>query len=119
MSRQGLTVTEAAEALDLSERTIRRHIKSGKIKADLVPGRYGMEYRISDIGQVLTASAAVDNFSPRALDKALDMIRALQQEKAELYAQVAYFQAECRHLGEQVKLLTEAKRPWWRRWLHR
>lgn len=117
MSRQGLTVAEAAEALRLSERTIRRHIKSGKIKADLVPGHYGMEYRISDLGQVPTAPAALDNASASALDKALDMIKALQQEKAELYAQVAYFQAQCRHLEEQVKLLTEAKRPWWRRLL--
>lgn len=117
MSGQGLTVAEAAEALRLSERTIRRHIKSGKIKADLVPGRYGMEYRISELSQVAPAPAAVDNTSPHALDKALDMIRALQQEKAELYAQVAYFQAQCRHLEDQVKLLTEGKRPWWRRLL--
>jgi len=111
--------------LGLSERTIRRHIKSGKVKADLVPGRYGMEYRINDLGQVSAlsavsaASAAVDNLSSTALDKALDMIRALQQEKAELYAQVAYFQAQCRHLEEQVKLLTEGRRPWWRRLLRR
>ncbi len=119
MSRQGLTVAEAAEALGLSERTIRRHIKSGKVKADLVPGHYGMEYRISDIGPVSQAPAAVDNLSSPALDKALDMIRALQQEKAELYAQVAYFQTQCRHLEDQVKLLTEGRRPWWRRWLRR
>jgi excisionase family DNA binding protein len=117
MSGQGLTIPQAAEALGLSERTIRRHIKSGKIKADLVPGRYGMEYRISELGQAVPAG--VDRASPSALDKALDMIRALQQEKAELYAQVAYFQAQCQHLEGQVKLLTEAKRPWWRRWLHR
>jgi len=78
-----------------------------------------MEYRIVDVGQVATAAAALDKPSSSALDKALDMISALQHEKAELYAQVAYFQAECNHLKEQVKLLTEGRRPWWRRWLHR
>ena len=119
MSGQVLTVTEAAEALGLSERTIRRHIKNGKIKADLVPGHYGMEYRISELNLTVPATAGVDKALPSALDKALDMVKALQQEKAELYAQVAYFQAQCRHLEEQVKLLMEARRPWWRRWLRR
>jgi len=135
MSSQGLTIAEAAEALGLSERTIRRQIKSGKIKAELVLGRYGAEYRISGLGETAVARPGVDKAPASALDKtldktpasaldktldkALDMVKALQQEKAELYAQVAYWQAQFQHLEEQVKLLTEAKRPWWRRWLRR
>ncbi len=119
MSRQGLTVAEAAEALGLSQRTIRRQIKSGKIKAALVPGHYGAEYRIGGLGEVSVAGPGLDKTSASALDKALDMVKALQQEKAELYAQVAYWQAQSRHLEEQVKLLVEAKRPWWQRWLRR
>ena len=118
MSEQALTVAEAADALGVSERTIRRQIKSGKIKAMLVPGHYGAEYRISGLGETAVARPGVDK-TPGALDKALDMVKGLQQEKAELYAQVAYWQAQCRYLEEQVKLLTEAKRPWWRRWLRR
>ena len=78
-----------------------------------------MEYRISELSHVVTVVAGVDEALSSAPDKALDMVKALQQEKAELYAQVAYYQAQCRHLEEQVKLLVEAKRPWWRRWLHR
>jgi len=123
MSSQGLTIAEAAEALGLSERTIRRQIKSGKIKAELMPGRYGAEYRISGLGETAVAQPGVDKTPASALDKTLDktldMVKALQQEKAELYAQVAYWQAQCQHLEEQVKLLTEAKQPWWRRWLSR
>ncbi len=115
---QGLTVAEAAEALGLSQRTIRRQIKSGKIKAMLVAGRYGAEYRISGVGEAAVARPGADK-TPSGLDKALDMVKGLQQEKAELYAQVAYWQAQCRHLEEQMKLLTEARRPWWRRWLRR
>lgn len=143
MSSQGLTIAEAAEALGLSERTIRRQIKSGKIKAELVLGRYGAEYRISGLGETAVArprvdktpastldkapasaldkapASALDKAIDKTLDKALDMVKALQQEKAELYAQVAYWQAQFQRLEEQVKLLTEAKRPWWRRWLSR
>lgn len=139
MSSQGLTIAEAAEALGLSERTIRRQIKSGKIKAELVLGRYGAEYRISGLGERAVArpgvdkapasaldktldktpASALDKAIDKTLDKALDMVKSLQQEKAELYAQVAYWQAQFQHLEEQVKLLTEAKRPWWRRWLRR
>ena len=119
MSRHGLTVAEAAQALGVSQRTVRRQIKSGKIKAVLVPGRFGSEYRIGELSEVVATPAGLDKVPPSALDKTLDMIKALQQEKAELYAQVAYFQAQCRHLEDQVKLLVEAKRPWWRRWLGR
>lgn len=130
MSGQGLTVAEAAKALGLSERTIRRQIKSGKIKADLVLGRYGEEYRI-DLDEVAASGERVDKDLSKALDgsldktmdsaldKTLDMVKSLQQEKAELYAQVAYWQGQYRHMEEQVKLLMAAKRPWWRRWLGR
>ena len=132
MSGQGLTVTEAAKALGLSERTIRRQIKSGKIRATLVPGRYGDEYRVeldettkpqggagNDLPDTIdnVLDNPLDKASDSALDKALDMVNSLQQEKAELYAQVAYWQGQFRHLEEQFKLLTEAKRPWWRKWL--
>ena len=146
MSGRDLTVAEAAERLGLSERTIRRQIKSGKIKAELVPGRYGDEYRV-ELGESAPPGRGIDkgvsdvaDRSPdspstgamdkpldspltsaldNAMDKALDMVKSLQQEKAELYAQVAYWQAQCRHMEEQVKLLMEAKRPRWRRWLSR
>lgn len=119
MSGQGLTLAEAAQALGLSQRTIRRHIKSGKIKAELVEGSYGPEYRIIGVYTPAAPTKGVDNASPDALVKALDMIKALQQEKAELYAQVAFLQAQYRQLEEQVKLLQEARRPWWQRWLRR
>ena len=126
MSGKGLTVAEAAKALGLSERTIRRQIKSGRIKAGLVLGRYGEEYRI-ELGEVAgpgegvegDLSNAMDKTMDGTMDKALDMVKALQQEKAELYAQVAYWQSQFRHLEEQVKLLTEAKRSRWWSWLRR
>ena len=51
-----MAIAGAAEALGLSERTVRRHIRGGRIKADLVPGYYGMEYRISELSHVLTVA---------------------------------------------------------------
>ncbi|MDY6907368.1 MAG: helix-turn-helix domain-containing protein [Chloroflexota bacterium] len=139
MSSRGLTIAGAAQALGVSERTIRRHIKSGKLKAELVSGRYGSEYRILDLSQARegpspqpaataastdrrasrmdTGGERVDSELASALDRAFDMIKALQQEKSELYAQLGYLQAQCRHLDDQVKLLTAARRPLWRRLL--
>jgi excisionase family DNA binding protein len=41
------TIREVAEMLKLSERTIRRWIKSKRLRAASFPGRSGSEYRIS------------------------------------------------------------------------
>lgn len=40
------TIRQVAAALQLSDRTIRRWIKSGKLYAIEFPGRFGVEYRI-------------------------------------------------------------------------
>ncbi len=45
----GFTIAEAAKSLGVSTRTIRRFIKAGKLKAELVPGQFGEEYLISEI----------------------------------------------------------------------
>lgn len=42
----GFTINEVAQALQLSERTIRRWIKAGRLYAVECSGRFGMEYRI-------------------------------------------------------------------------
>lgn len=44
------TIKQVAEALQLSERTIRRWIKSGRLRAVEFPGRFGIEYRIPASG---------------------------------------------------------------------
>lgn len=41
-----LTLKEAADKLKCSEKTIRRRIKGGQLKAKLVPGPKGYEYRV-------------------------------------------------------------------------
>lgn len=43
MTRQAWTVTEAARALGISEKTVRRHIKSGQLKAWMEDGQWLIE----------------------------------------------------------------------------
>ena len=45
----GYTLREAAQALGVSVVTIRRYIKSGKLKARLVPSKFGESYVIEDL----------------------------------------------------------------------
>lgn len=46
-----LTLSEAAKSLKVSEKSIRRYIKSGRMRANLIKGQKGYEYRI-DKGQL-------------------------------------------------------------------
>ena len=43
-----LTIREAARALHVHEKTVRRRIQSGAIPATAMPGRSGKEYRIKE-----------------------------------------------------------------------
>ena len=43
-----MTLRQAADRTGLSATTLRRYIKSGRLKARLVPGRYGPEYVVDD-----------------------------------------------------------------------
>lgn len=94
MCGQGLAIAGAAEALGIAEWTVRCHIRSGKIKAYLVPCYYGVEYPISELSHVLTVGVGGGEALPSALNKVLDRVKAIKKENAELYAQVAYIQAQ-------------------------
>jgi hypothetical protein len=50
MSTQ-ITLSEAAKRLKVSEKSIRRYIKSGRLEARLIKGQKGYEYRI-DVGEL-------------------------------------------------------------------
>ena len=117
MSGQGWTIKEAAKALGRSEKTIRRNIKSGKIKAQEVAGKYGMEYRIMDLPVGRPLDRGPDISTDSALVKALDMIRALQGENERLAAQLGFLQAQLQETQSRIRLLIAPKLPWWRRLL--
>ena len=117
MSGQGWTVKEAAKALGQSEKTIRRRIKSGEIKAERVPGKYGMEYRIMDLRVGPALDRGLDIRRDDALVKALDMVRALQAESERLAGQVGFLQAQLQEAQSKIRLLTAPKSRWWQRLL--
>ncbi|MBA7467596.1 hypothetical protein ES708_12047 [subsurface metagenome] len=115
-NNEGLTLTQAAKAMRLTPKTVRRHIKQGKIPYKLVPGKYGDEYRILELPP--------DKVRGEAMDKtptlALDIIHRLELENRNLAGQLGATQERVRTLENQVKLLTTTPHlPWWRRLLRR
>ena len=116
MSRQGLTISEAARSLGVSSRTVRRFIKSGKIHAELVPGLFGQEYRILTLPRELHKPKPVDNTLGQTPSQIMDIIRELQEKNLALAAQLGAASERIRSLESEVKLLTAAtKQPWWKR----
>lgn len=119
MDKQHWTIKEAAETLGLSEKTVRRRIKDGTLKAEQIQGKYGIEYHITDLKEALPLDKYPDAEGNAALSKALDIIKALQQENERLAGQVGYLQAQVYELNSKVSLLMEPKRKpsWWQRLL--
>jgi len=120
MSRQDLTIAQAARSLGVSSRTVRRFIKSGKIHAELVPGPFGQEYRILKLPPELRKPKPIDNTPVQTTIQTpiqvMDIIRELQDKNLALAAQLGAATERIRNLKSEVKLLTAAKRqPWWKR----
>lgn len=143
MTEQHWTIKEAAEVLGISEKTVRRRIKDGIIKAEQTQGKYGVEYRITSLEDAVPAGKGlnidhdqdvvryIDTENNHVMDKdlemegdmskALDIIKALQEENAKLAGQVGFLQARVIELDRKVRLLTEPNqvRSWWQRLLRR
>ena len=116
MSKQGLTISEAARSLGVSTRTVRRFIKSGKIQAELVLGVFGQEYRILSLPREFHKPKPVDNTLGQTHSQVMDIIRELQEKNLALAAQLGVATERIRNLESEVKLLAiAAKQPWWKR----
>ena len=106
--RQGYTLREAAEALGVSTITIRRYIKSGKLKARLIPSKFGESYLIDDLPMVNKPLS--DNTMPT-----LPLINRIEQ----LSQEVGYWKARAEWLHERLLLLESPKQTtrhrWWQR----
>lgn len=136
MDDQGLTIAEAAKVFGVSTKTIRRHIKDGKIPYVLVQGKYGEEYRIFGLSQEQLKAVKSDDatagaeeginsekaeaaegtggddkaFPPEANAKmALDIITDLQKTNLQLAAQLGAAQERIRELESQIRLLNAPK----------
>ena len=126
MSTQGMNISQAAEKLGVSVRTVRRYIKAGKIEAELVMGQFGEEYRIPKIPPELlpvkaaekgkkTPAATPEQSHSQSLVQAVDIIRELQEKNLALAAQLGAASERVRNLERQVKLLSVARQSWWKK----
>jgi len=112
---QGYSIPETAKLIGISTRQVRRYISKGKLKAELVPGKFGLEYRIAVIPPDLVKGKTVEqpfDFTPTM---AMDIIKTLQEENRNLAGQLGAAQERIKNLEEQVKLLPAPKKPWYRR----
>jgi len=127
MANQSFNINEAAKKLNVSTRTIRRYIKAGKLKAELVRGSFGDEYRILELPPQLDPNRTLDpgktagTPSGQPSSESFDLIRELQEKNLALAAQLGAAAERIRNLEGQVKLLAPPKpekpaaESWWRR----
>jgi hypothetical protein len=105
---KGYTLREAAQALGVSIVTIRRYIKSGKLKARLVPSKFGESYIIEDLP--LPTNPLSDD--TQQVQPLINRIEQLSQE-------VGYWKAKAEMLEERLLLLEAPKQTpkqrWWQR----
>jgi MerR family transcriptional regulator, copper efflux regulator len=124
------SISETAELLKLSPKTIRRYIKSGKLPSTKVPTKFGDEYRITEIPETLKQEAAAQEEAQSGVDivqvedqtTKLDA-QQLYQENIRMAVQLGAASERIRQLEEQLKLLeapkAPVKLPWWKRLLAR
>jgi len=128
---QGYTIVQAAKTLGVSPKTIRRHIKDGKIPHVLVQGKFGEEYRILNLpdikvetldspgeeGAKLEDESSVESATKVESDPkwAVDLINDLQKTNLQLAGQLGAAQERIRELESKVMLLTAPRGSWWKR----
>ena len=102
------TLREAADALGVSTITVRRYIKSGKLKATLAPSKFGQSYVIDELPLVNKPLADNALSTPPLINR----IEQLSQE-------VGYWKARAQWLQERILLLESPKhtpkQKWWQR----
>jgi len=108
-NNQGYTLKEAAKSLGVSELTIRRYIKSGKLVGNKVSGKFGEHYIIDSL-----PSELMDKAQP--VEKTVsytNLIARLEQ----LNQEVGYWKGKAQELERQVLLLEAPKqnKKWWQR----
>ena len=127
-----LTIPEAATALGISIKSIRRWIKNGKLKATKIAGRWFVDISNQDDhsnGQHDDQPVPFNGHSFQPSDQT-QLIEALQQQIEdskletnqkneqiqELHQIIAMQQKSIQQLTEQNQLLLEDKsHPWWKR----
>lgn len=128
LDSEGLTIAQAAEAMRVSAKTVRRYVKDGKLPFKRIEGKFGEEYRITQLPPEVTKlpdpdpSSPVDTPSTLALpiiDELRGSNKELQDKNLQLAGQLGAALERIRNLENQIKLLSPPKLPWWKRLLGR
>ena len=106
---RGYSIAEAARQLGVSAVTVRRYIKQGKLEGKKVEGKFGNEYRIPALPRELLGRGE-DESAQQGVS-----YTALLEEIQRLNRELGYWQGRCEELGNQLKLLTAPRLPWWKR----
>lgn len=103
--------------MNVSKDTIRRRIKKGELKAEMLPGPYGTTYYIRE--QDLAEAAEVVNLVSVARQLSPHEIKELMQAVIEpLQAEIVQLRQEVHSLKDEIKLLEAPKQnhvPWYRK----
>lgn len=119
----GLTVKETAERLGVSERTVRRWIKVGKMHAELIDGPYGQQYVIPlDNVQTIEQTVAVATVEKTAdpLTIALAISQAMEARDNALKEQIEDLQkqlSETAIIVERIQYEEELRNRELKEWL--
>lgn len=119
MTRQGWTVSEAARALGISEKTVRRHIKSGQLKARMEDGQWLIEragkgqtgggHRVDSEGKVGRQASGTDR---NVLQATIELLKQQLQEKDRQIGELHVLLREGQ--GQIQKMLpVPSRRRWW------
>lgn len=111
MSNHYYNITEAAKKLNVSTRTVRRYIKSGKIRAELINGNFGEEYRITELPSPVRSEAISENGDEINSQQGsnhfnMQLFREFQEKNLALAAQLGAAAERIKYLEKQLKLLS-------------
>src|SRR6185369_15262374 len=115
---EGLTIKEAAEQLQVHEKTVRHRIRTGELRGVKVPRPQGFEWRvfldgaaptqvIPDDMEVSTDEAHVG--SPSSSVDSVELVRLVEklyEDNRQLAGQVGFLQAKLQDAEQKVHLLT-------------
>ncbi len=130
------SIAEAAQALGVSEKTIRRRIHRGEIKAEKVPTRFGDTWQISElpeeaeplpVGYKRPSLDELKSQQDQLLAQHQELIRQnetligqnreLNNKNLDLARLVGGLQVQNQQLSGQIKLLEAPQKSWWRKLL--
>lgn len=100
------TIPQTAEQLGVSEITVRRRIKKGKIKADLIKGEFGDQYFITS-SELERQRVATTSIEVVELEKAITLSRLQESLEASLKSKITPLEEKINCLDESNRTLAK------------